>query len=80
VLVVVAAVVWWWATAALVRRPGRRLQRPPSRSTRAPLVAPPGRVGLTIAVLGQAFAYYGMTAWLPVLCRPARDDPGSRRA
>ena len=66
VLVVVAAVIWWWATRPLVHRPaevasGDRVDRG-SRWWRRPVVW-----GLTIAFSGQAFAYYGMTAWLPVM-------------
>ena len=64
-LVIVAAGVWWWATrsfgkgaAAAPMKPGEQS----SRWWRRPVVW-----GLTIAFAGQAFAYYGMTAWLPVL-------------
>jgi MFS transporter, CP family, cyanate transporter len=67
VLVVVAAVIWWWATRPLVDGPAA--VAPPDdvvatgpRWWRRPVVW-----GLTVAFSGQAFAYYGMTAWLPVL-------------
>jgi MFS transporter, CP family, cyanate transporter len=66
VLVVVAAAVWWWATRPLVHSPAPPAPAEPvdagDRWWRRPVVW-----GLTIAFSGQAFAYYGMTAWLPVL-------------
>jgi len=66
VLVVVAAVVWWWATRPLVHSPAPPAPAKPvdggDRWWRRPVVW-----GLTIAFSGQAFAYYGLTAWLPVL-------------
>lgn len=66
-LVVVAAVVWWWAT----RHPGPE----PAPTRGAPAAAPtawwrrPVAWVLTVAFAGQAFAYYGVTAWLPQLLR-----------
>jgi CP family cyanate transporter-like MFS transporter len=66
-LVVVAAVVWWWAT----RHPGPE----PAPARGAPAAAPtawwrrPVAWVLTVAFAGQAFAYYGVTAWLPQLLR-----------
>jgi len=67
VLVVVAAVIWWWATRPLADGPAAAA--PPAEGVdagprwwRRPVVW-----GLTVAFSGQAFAYYGMTAWLPVL-------------
>ena len=66
VLVGVAAVIWWWATRPLVHSPRELAPADPvdrgSRWWRRPVVW-----GLTIAFAGQAFAYYGMTAWLPVV-------------
>jgi MFS transporter, CP family, cyanate transporter len=67
VLVVVAAVVWWWAT----RQPGPE----PAPAEDTPASAPtawwrrPVAWVLTAAFAGQAFAYYGVTAWLPQLLR-----------
>lgn len=63
--VVVAAGIWWWATRSLTGGAARPAGAPVDRSARwwrRPVVW-----GLTIAFSGQAFAYYGMTAWLPVL-------------
>ncbi len=65
-LVVVAAGVWWWAT----RHPGPEpvtVDAAPTTSTawwRRPVAWV-----LTAAFAGQAFAYYGVTAWLPQLLR-----------
>jgi MFS transporter, CP family, cyanate transporter len=73
-LVVVAAVVWHCAT----RGPEHRAGGPDARAdlTRAEPAAPPRpwwrnpvAWGLTVAFAGQAFAYYGVTAWLPLLLR-----------
>jgi CP family cyanate transporter-like MFS transporter len=66
-LVVVAAAVWWWA----MRRPGPE----PAPTENRPACAPttwwrrPVAWVLTAAFAGQAFAYYGVTAWLPQLLR-----------
>ncbi|MFR9801412.1 CynX/NimT family MFS transporter [Pseudonocardia sp. RS010] len=68
VLVLAAAGVWWWATRSLP-------EAGPAARSAAPAPAAPGPVwwrrpvvwGLTIAFAGQAFAYYGVTAWLPLL-------------
>ncbi|GAA4685283.1 CynX/NimT family MFS transporter [Pseudonocardia yuanmonensis] len=68
VLVLVAAAVWWWATRSLH-------ETAPDGSTAAGTAVVAGPVwwrrpvvwGLTIAFAGQAFAYYGVTAWLPLL-------------
>jgi CP family cyanate transporter-like MFS transporter len=67
VLVVVAAGVWWWATRSLGRGTpaGPSVAETPVAGSvwwRRPVVW-----GLTIAFAGQAFAYYGVTAWLPLL-------------
>jgi MFS transporter, CP family, cyanate transporter len=68
-LVVVAAVVWWWAT----RGPAPELATTgaaadPPRTQAAWWRRPVAWV-LTVAFAGQAFAYYGVTAWLPQLLR-----------
>ncbi|MCE3553400.1 MFS transporter [Pseudonocardia sp. RS11V-5] len=65
-LVVVAAGVWWWATRSLADAPAER------SAGEAPVAGPvwwrrPVVWGLMIAFAGQAFAYYGVTAWLPLL-------------
>ena len=66
-LVVVAAIVWWRA----VRHPGPG----PAPTGDAPVTGPatwwrrPVVWVLTAAFAGQAFAYYGVTAWLPQLLR-----------
>jgi CP family cyanate transporter-like MFS transporter len=66
-LVVVAAAGWWWAT----RHPGP--EPAPAEDTPAPTSAAwwrrPVAWVLTAAFAGQAFAYYGVTAWLPQLLR-----------
>jgi CP family cyanate transporter-like MFS transporter len=71
VLVLVGLAVWWYATRRQVRAD------PPDEL--APQAAAPSddRVwwrrpvvwGLTAGFAGQAFAYYGVTAWLPLLLR-----------
>jgi MFS transporter, CP family, cyanate transporter len=65
-LVLVAAGVWWWATRSLADlSPAPQAADSVERSYRwwrRPVVW-----GLTIAFAGQAFTYYGVTAWLPVL-------------
>ena len=71
-LVVVGLAVWWYATRGPVRVGGAG-----PASARAPGRARDDRVwwrrpvvwGLTAGFSGQAFAYYGVTAWLPVLLR-----------
>ena len=66
-LVVVAAIVWWRA----VRHPAAG----PAPIGDAPVTGPatwwrrPVVWVLTAAFAGQAFAYYGVTAWLPQLLR-----------
>ena len=79
-LAALAAAVWWWATrswpgtdAAPVAQHGH----PQARNGHEGGSAEPREAGawwrrpvvwgLTVAFSGQAFAYYGMTAWLPVL-------------
>ncbi|MGE3289346.1 MAG: MFS transporter [Pseudonocardia sp.] len=66
-MVLVAAVVWWWAMRATPDRDGPGPERPAAGGPawwRRPVVW-----GLTLAFAGQAFAYYGVTAWLPLLLR-----------
>jgi CP family cyanate transporter-like MFS transporter len=68
--VLVAAVVWWYAVrdaappepAGPAARDG--IEGPGPSWWRRPVVW-----GLTAAFSGQAFAYYGVTAWLPLLLR-----------
>jgi CP family cyanate transporter-like MFS transporter len=67
-LVVVAAVVWHVA----LRRPADAGPHDSAQDTAATGPARawwrnPAAWGLTIAFAGQAFAYYGVTAWLPLL-------------
>ena len=83
VLVVAAATVW---TAAL-RRQTARAAAAEAAGTAPPPPPPtvPGRSvwrtpaawGLTLAFAGQAFSYYGATAWLPTLLA---DENGMTRA
>lgn len=67
-MVVLAALVWWWALSTTADRdtaapePAAATDGP--RWWRRPVVW-----GLTLAFSGQAFAYYGVTAWLPLLLR-----------
>lgn len=73
-LVLVAAAAWWFA----VRDPGRTGPEDPDPSPE-PAGTEPGSGpvwwrrpvvwGLTVAFAGQAFSYFGVTAWLPLLLR-----------
>ncbi len=63
-LVVVAAVAWWWATRGPAAGPAPADEGPPAAGWRRPVAWV-----LTTAFAGQAFAYYGVTAWLPQLLR-----------
>jgi MFS transporter, CP family, cyanate transporter len=64
-LVVVAGIVWWWAMRRPAAEPLAPQGPPPAGAWwRRPVVW-----GLTAAFAGQAFAYYGVTAWLPQLLR-----------
>jgi MFS transporter, CP family, cyanate transporter len=72
-LVLGGLAVWWYATRRQVREgPADRGGGTADRSTaaddrvwwRRPVVW-----GLTVGFAGQAFAYYGVTAWLPQLLR-----------
>jgi MFS transporter, CP family, cyanate transporter len=78
VLIVVAAVVWWYATRrpppepAAEPLPTTRTGAPPAVWWRRPVVW-----GLTAAFAGQAFAYYGVTAWLPQLLRDVLAMPAA---
>ncbi|MEQ3553323.1 MFS transporter [Pseudonocardia nematodicida] len=63
--VLVTGVVWWWATRTLpgtARTDGTHGPSPAGTWWRRPVTW-----GLTIAFAGQAFSYYGVTAWLPTL-------------
>ncbi|WP_222193147.1 MFS transporter [Modestobacter italicus] len=82
-LVVVAATVW---TAALRQQTARAAAAeaagtaPPPRAPVAPgrsVWRQPAAWGLTLAFAGQAFSYYGATAWLPTLLS---DENGMSRA
>jgi MFS transporter, CP family, cyanate transporter len=82
VLVVVAALVW---TAALRRQVARESAAqaaaedapPPPVADGPSLWRQPAAWGLMIAFAGQAFSYYGATAWLPELLS---DEQGLSRA
>jgi CP family cyanate transporter-like MFS transporter len=75
-LVIIGLAVWWYATRRPVRGSARDPRDGPTRSA-APGHGGDDRVwwrrpvvwGLTAGFAGQAFAYYGMTAWLPQLLR-----------
>lgn len=67
VLVVVAAAIWWWATRSLVEAPVAVTPTEDVVDAGPRWWRRPATWGLTVAFSGQAFAYYGMTAWLPVL-------------
>ncbi|HEV7871988.1 MAG TPA: MFS transporter, partial [Modestobacter sp.] len=78
-LVVVAAAVW---TAALRRQVARAAaaEEAGTAPPQPPPVAPAGSVwrqpaawGLTLTFAGQAFSYYGATAWLPTLLAEEND-------
>jgi CP family cyanate transporter-like MFS transporter len=74
-LVVVAAAVWWWAT----RHPGpdpASAEDTPAAARTAWWRRPVAWV-LTAAFAGQAFAYYGVTAWLPQLLRDELGMPAA---
>ncbi len=65
VLAVVAAGIWWAGTRGRGGRPAGRAGEP----TASDWWRRPAVWGLTLAFAGQAFSYYGMTAWLPLLLR-----------
>ncbi|MGD9531275.1 CynX/NimT family MFS transporter [Pseudonocardia sp.] len=67
-MVLVAAVVWWWAMRAAADGDASG-PRPPVPADRTAWWRRPVVWGLTLAFAGQAFAYYGVTAWLPLLLR-----------
>jgi CP family cyanate transporter-like MFS transporter len=74
-LVVVAAVVWWWATRNPAPDPAPADDTPAAEHTawwRRPVAWV-----LTAAFAGQAFAYYGVTAWLPQLLRDELGMPAA---
>lgn len=67
-LVVVAGVAWWLATRDLHDDDGVAADiRPAGESIGPAWWRRPVVWGLTVAFAGQAFAYYAVTAWLPVL-------------
>jgi CP family cyanate transporter-like MFS transporter len=72
-LVVVAAVVWWWAT----RNPGPAPAVDTPAAERTAWWRRPVAWVLTAAFAGQAFAYYGVTAWLPQLLRDELGMPAA---
>lgn len=67
-LAVVAALVWTVAVRGLPRRAAADPPDPPPADAAA-WWRRPVAWGLTVAFAGQAFAYYAMTAWLPLLLR-----------
>ena len=81
-LIVVAAAVW---TAALKRQVARESAAAATADDAPPAPLPagpsmwrqPAAWGLTLAFAGQAFSYYGATAWLPSLLA---DEQGLTRA
>jgi MFS transporter, CP family, cyanate transporter len=64
-LAVVAAGIWWAGT----RSRGGRPAGPDGGRTTSDWWRRPAVWGLTIAFAAQAFSYYGVTAWLPLLLR-----------
>jgi CP family cyanate transporter-like MFS transporter len=74
-LVLVGLAVWWYATRHQVRADAAARADDPAPAGeddrvwwRRPVVW-----GLTVGFAGQAFAYYGVTAWLPLLLRDELD-------
>jgi CP family cyanate transporter-like MFS transporter len=75
-LVVGSAAVWWWATRRSAPEPATAREAPAAVPATASATAAPTAWWrrpvvwvLTVAFAGQAFAYYGVTAWLPQLLR-----------
>jgi len=76
-LVVVGAILWWYATRRPVRQDASRPASAEQETAHEAALRADDRVwwrrpvvwGLTAAFSGQAFAYYGVTAWLPELLR-----------
>jgi CP family cyanate transporter-like MFS transporter len=68
VLVVASAAVWWWATRGRDPQPAPPPDAPAATTAETWWRRPVVWV-LTAAFAGQAFAYYGVTAWLPQLLR-----------
>ncbi|NMH95570.1 MFS transporter [Pseudonocardia bannensis] len=73
-LVLIASAVWWCATRSRTTQdPAPVTGDPPDLADRTSVWwRRPVVWGLTIAFSGQAFAYYGVTAWLPLLLRDER--------
>ncbi|OLT08611.1 hypothetical protein BJF90_44950 [Pseudonocardia sp. CNS-004] len=69
VLVVGSAAVWWWATRRSAPEPATPHESPATAAVPAAWWRRPVVWVLTVAFAGQAFAYYGVTAWLPQLLR-----------
>jgi len=67
VLVVVAAAVWTVALRRQVARTANARPAPPVVTAGTSVWRRPVAWGLTLAFAGQAFSYYGATAWLPTL-------------
>jgi MFS transporter, CP family, cyanate transporter len=77
-LVAVAALVWTVALRRQVARAATDGPAPPPRPAPGdPLWQRPVAWGLTLAFAGQAFSYYGATAWLPTLLA---DENGMSRS
>lgn len=66
-LAVVAGLSWWLATRHLPDDGEAAGARPAGEEAGPVWWRRPVVWGLTVAFAGQAFAYYGVTAWLPVL-------------
>jgi MFS transporter, CP family, cyanate transporter len=67
VLVVIAAAAWRPATARVPPVPSTVLLKTDESGEAVPLWRRPLVIGLTLSFGGQAFSYYGVTAWLPSL-------------
>jgi CP family cyanate transporter-like MFS transporter len=74
-LVLVGLAVWWYATRHQVRANPADPADDPAPAAEDDLVwwRRPVVWGLTVGFAGQAFAYYGVTAWLPLLLRDELD-------
>jgi CP family cyanate transporter-like MFS transporter len=79
---VLAATVWVplsrrkSATGRIAAHQAQPAERPAEPTGRVPVIRRPTTWMLTIAFAGQAFAYYGLTAWLPTLLA---DEQGMTR-
>jgi CP family cyanate transporter-like MFS transporter len=77
VLPVIAAVLWIPLTRRRVARPPKPVVADRPAVPIATLLRRPTTWMLTLAFTGQAFAYFGLTAWLPTLLA---DEQGMSRA